>query len=508
MSMRVLDRRTLRWHLGWHLLASTALAATVGCGDDGGGTGGGQGSGGGSSGPGPESICGDNLLDEDLDEECDDGDFDDSDGCTTECTEARCGDGYVHVGFEDCDDANDDETDKCTSECASASPGCGNGVVDEGEECDDGDTIDDDECTRNCTAARCGDGVVQAGEACDDANPDDADTCTNACQANGAGCGNGAVEGDEGCDDGNASNADDCLIDCTAARCGDGFARAGEEQCDDGNLDDADFCRNDCTVNEGVETGCPGIPIVVGLGGQSVELTTADVEGVESGSCGGGEAPEIVFQIEPEEDGILIVSLAGYGAYDAILYARAGSCEGSAELGCADISFGGGVEELQIEAFAGEYIWVFADGYETTSGEFSLDLTLLAGSPGDTCPGVPIQLDPDEQVDLTGNTSSAEDDLASASCSLSTGGDIVYQITPNADGIVQIALQADFDAMLYSQIVCGDPSQEFECDDNELAGGIETHQLPAFAGEPLWLVVDGYDGESGPYSLTMVLQPD
>lgn len=51
-------------------------------------------------------------------------------------------------------------------------PGCGNGIVDQGEDCDDGNAIDTDACIA-CKAAACGDGFVHAGvELCGDAPAD------------------------------------------------------------------------------------------------------------------------------------------------------------------------------------------------------------------------------------------------------------------------------------------------------------------------------------------------
>src|SRR6185503_7182603 len=46
--------------------------------------------------------CGDGVLDDD--EACDDGNEVDTDGCLSDCTEARCGDGVVFDGREACDD--------------------------------------------------------------------------------------------------------------------------------------------------------------------------------------------------------------------------------------------------------------------------------------------------------------------------------------------------------------------------------------------------------------------
>src|SRR5262245_52082615 len=63
-------------------------------------------------------------------------------------------------------------------------PGCGDGVLDEGEECDQGSANSDttrDACRTNCRKASCGDHVQDSGEACDDGNAWGGDGCTPLC---------------------------------------------------------------------------------------------------------------------------------------------------------------------------------------------------------------------------------------------------------------------------------------------------------------------------------------
>ncbi|MBX7084217.1 MAG: DUF4215 domain-containing protein, partial [Nannocystaceae bacterium] len=61
-------------------------------------------------------ICGNGLADEG--EECDDGLMNlDTAACTTTCTMASCGDGFVHAGVETCDDGNTDPGDGCAADC-------------------------------------------------------------------------------------------------------------------------------------------------------------------------------------------------------------------------------------------------------------------------------------------------------------------------------------------------------------------------------------------------------
>ena len=204
----------------------------------------------------PLPLCGNGRAE--AGEACDDGNLDNTDGCSNFCTVARCGDGFVHAGFEGCDDANGSNTDGCLTTCVPAA--CGDGLVFTGvEACDDANTSNADACTNACALPRCGDGYAQPGEACDDGNSSNTDTCTNTCLA--ATCGDGFEQPGEACDDGNSSNTDNCTNTCTAPRCGDGFAQPGET-CDDGNSLNTDACTNACAaprcgdgfVRTGVET--------------------------------------------------------------------------------------------------------------------------------------------------------------------------------------------------------------------------------------------------------------
>jgi cysteine-rich repeat protein len=222
--------------------------------------------------------CGDGVLNQ-SGEQCDDGNAVDGDGCDTNCTPTRCGNGIVTAG-EECDDANAASGDGCDVNCTPTS--CGNGVVSIGEECDDGNAVDGDGCDGNCTVPRCGNGVVTAGEECDDGNLVNGDSCDNNCTI--PRCGNGIVSGGEECDDGNLVDGDACDGNCTAPRCGNGVVTAGEE-CDDGNLVDGDGCDVTCTV-----TRCGNG--VVTAGEECDDGNLVDGDGCESdctsARCGNG----------------------------------------------------------------------------------------------------------------------------------------------------------------------------------------------------------------------------
>lgn len=177
-------------------------------------------------------------------EQCDDGNLVDGDGCDSNCTFTGCGNGVATAG-EQCDDGNPIDGDGCDSNCAPT--GCGNGIATAPEDCDDGNLADGDGCDGNCRPTGCGNGRITEGEQCDDGNSIDGDGCDSNCSPTG--CGNGVVTPGEQCDDANASNEDGCRSDCAPNVCGDGFTRAGVEECDDGNALSSDACKPDCTLN-------------------------------------------------------------------------------------------------------------------------------------------------------------------------------------------------------------------------------------------------------------------
>jgi len=188
-----------------------------------------------------QTRCGNGIVT--APEECDDGNLINGDGCDANCTLPRCGNGEV-VPPEECDDGNLDDGDGCDSNCRPT--GCGNGIVTPPEECDDGNTVNGDGCDNNCTTSRCGNGQVDPlTEECDDGNLVDGDGCDSNCRLTA--CGNGIKDPSEECDDGNLVDGDGCDSNCTTSRCGNGIVTPPEE-CDDGNLLPGDACEPDCTT--------------------------------------------------------------------------------------------------------------------------------------------------------------------------------------------------------------------------------------------------------------------
>ena len=130
--------------------------------------------------PGPDNnctdtcqvnVCGDGFASGA--EACDDGDTTPGDGCSATCTAETCGNGVVDFG-ETCDEGVESAT--CDGDCSEVK--CGDGYLNAvTEACDDGGQTA--ACDLDCTDVDCGDGTVNsaAGETCDDGNDVPGDGC-------------------------------------------------------------------------------------------------------------------------------------------------------------------------------------------------------------------------------------------------------------------------------------------------------------------------------------------
>ncbi|MBL8743011.1 MAG: DUF4215 domain-containing protein [Myxococcales bacterium] len=422
-----------------------------------------------------ELACGDGFTDPDLGEECDDGNFDDFDGCLSDCTLSKCGDG----------------------------------VTSELEACDDGNADDTDDCVTGCIAASCGDGYIYTGiEECDDGNEEDGDACSSACIA-GAGCGNGNVDAGEDCDDGNEDGSDDC-VDCVFAFCGDGHAQLGVEDCDDGNTTDDDSCSNSCLVNVPETFGCPGIAADVAPGpGITLGGDTSVATDQYIGSCG-GDAPEIVYAFTATATGVMTVEmLAINNDLDPVLYVKT-DCEGSATIACADSTFEGGAEEVTFSVTAGTTYYVFADGYFGTAGEFLLAGTLSTMVPGDDCPGQTVAISAfNAPATFSGDTSAANPDRnGTGLCNSPSTKDIVYKVVAGQTGTLVAALDPSYDGSLYVRTPsCTAVAGQIACSEMAGPGGLEVTSTPVTAGSNYYVIVDGKSGSSGQYNLELTILP-
>ncbi|NUO51271.1 MAG: hypothetical protein HOV80_20630 [Polyangiaceae bacterium] len=92
-------------------------------------------------------------------------------------------------------------------------------------------------------------------------------------------------------------------------------------------------------------------------------------------------------------------------------------------------------------------------------------------------------------------------------CGNGTGPEIVYEITPTAFGILTAWLPTattTYDSMLYFRSICDEQASQTLCSDNIQDGG-ELVSMRIVPNVPVYLVVDGWGGQSGSFDLMLDL---
>lgn len=277
-----------------------------------------------------------------------------------------------------------------------ARPACGDGIISGSEVCDD--TASPTGCPPNetcvncssCQAPICGD-CIDAGrtiyvggpgtKACHVFDRDQAN-CELAWHCGGSGnpatCWYDTIGGScNGC--GPRNDGVNCTNTCIPPPvCGNGVVEAGE-QCDDGNVTNGDGCDENCQI-ETVD-GCDS-PTRIPAAGGTFNGTTSGF-GVQAGTCpsgGTGLAPDAVFEWTPSASGTASIDTFG-SDYDTVLYIRAADCAAGTELACNDDAAGSRQSAISPTVSAGTTYFIFVDGYGGASGNFTLTVTLPAGSP-------------------------------------------------------------------------------------------------------------------------------
>ena len=515
-------KRAMTSGLAASILAATLLLGWTGCGDDD------------SSG-----WCGDGLIDHN--EQCDDGESNSDtapDSCRNDCTDYHCGDGVLDSG-ESCDDGNNVAGDGCDAICQSEAPGCGNGIVEDalGEQCDDGNLTNGDGCSSDCMSEFCGDGVVEAsrgeecddgpdnsnthadacridctnpgcgdgipdtGEECDDGNTEDADGCSNTCTFTPGVCGNGVIDEGEECDDGNTDNGDGCNRNCMfeAGTCGNGVLEAGE-QCDDGNLAPGDGCDGSCqlevsvcgdgTLDPGEEcdrgpnnsdtnpNACRTDCSLAGCGDGVVDTG----ETCDDGNTGPGDGCNAACQVE-------VVPGCGNGVVDGGEGCDDGNttaCDGCSAV-CQLEVCGNGILECAEEC----------DDGGTLAGDGCDALCVI--EPVTTCQ-VADAIGCGDSKSSNTTAPGSTNLLDSYACSPwnESGPEYAFTFTAPTDSYVTATLggmSADLDIFIIE-----DTGSGCETDDCVEYGDMDT-TFVALAGSTYYVIVDGFNGAQGPFSL-------
>jgi hypothetical protein len=294
------------------------------------------------------------------------------------------------------------------------------------------------------------------------------------------------------------------------------------------------------TACEPIELGSTlGSPIARGhTQGRSTQHFTRNC-GVEPGATGGGvDAPEAVYRWTAPETGVFTFDTTG-SEFDTLLYLRRESCEG-VELSCNDdlsTTPHNALSRISIRLNAGDVVVIFVDGFGSASGGFDLNISrgmsaLDAGAVSfDSGPrDVPVIRDIPSTCSATdlgsrigqgvvvGNTRGMPARLFVGGCGAApgttTGGgtapEAIYTWTAPFSGIFTLSTAgSDFDTLLYLRRGACD-GLDLQCNDDDPAGGgLVSSRLQRFfsAGESVFIVIDGYNGASGAYRLSITEGP-
>lgn len=124
---------------------------------------------------------------------------------------------------------------------------------------------------------------------------------------------------------------------------------------------------------------------------------------------------------------------------------------------------------------------------------------------GDACPGKALTLTPGAggllHATVNGTTKGAFNHYGSA-CGGGSGADVVYTFTPTSSGKAVVKLTAAFSAIVSARSSCDVSTSEVKCTDVPSAeGGTTSMELPIFAGTPVSIIIDGYAGSNGTFTL-------
>ncbi len=148
------------------------------------------------------------------------------------------------------------------------------------------------------------------------------------------------------------------------------------------------------------------------------------------------------------------------------------------------------------------------DGNTNDHDGCSASCALESAFEGDTCPGKALNLVAESglaRAAVTASTGAAFSHYGSG-CGGGSGKDVVYTFTPTSSGKATVKLTADFAAIVSARSSCELATSESKCGDIAApTGGNTTIEIPVFQGAPVFLIVDGYGGSSGTFTLDVTV---
>ncbi|MDQ3031798.1 MAG: hypothetical protein M3Y87_05225, partial [Myxococcota bacterium] len=276
-----------------------------------------------------------------------------------------------------------------------------------------------------------------------------------------------------------------------------GPCRAAAETCGNACDDDGDGAVDEgCAVAPANDTCPTATPFVIGA---TITGTTAGATSDYGASCAAGSAsPDVAYSFTSDGSPRSYRLRVDTMSHDGSIHVHsASSCASADEVACNDDSGGTRASELTLTNLPQGTYYVVVDGYSSgNAGPFTLTSSSTVLSP-DTCAGVvPITAN----GTYTGTTVGRAASYTGTCGSTSTSADVVYSITARTTGTITVTTcGSSFDTVLYHSTACGGA---IGCNDDSCSLG-SSISIAATAGTTYYVVIDGYNGASGTYTLNV-----
>lgn len=108
---------------------------------------------------------------------------------------------------------------------------------------------------------------------------------------------------------------------------------------------------------------------------------------------------------------------------------------------------------------------------------------------------------------VEGDTRKSEH-LTEGSCITGKAPEVRYRVVPTQTGMLDLSLESSADLGVYVRTTCEDAASEIGCADLGKEGEPEALSVPVTEGEPVWIVIDGYDAtDAGSFKLGIASRP-
>lgn len=252
---------------------------------------------------------------------------------------------------------------------------------------------------------------------------------------------------------------------------------------------------------------CDAPSVIPSTGGAVSGSVSGDSGTSGAGRGCGGAGPEEVFQWTPSVSGMADLRTCGFGTtFVSDLYVRSGQClagSNGTQVTCNDSSCLNGAgptggKIVQIQVVANETYFIFVDSEAGASGTFSLQV-----SPPGSCESP--RTVPASGGSFTVSTIGSRSTLT-GSCG-GSGGEIVFTWTPNFTGtaLANTCLPStDFNTVVYVRDgACGGGELACQSDQGGACGNRNYLEFPVTSGHTYAIVVDGYSGAQGTFTLAL-----